>query len=80
MIEQYSFPSLDEVTDEFFMAFAMTEYDAGGSFRFDPPEIASLKAHFHRWDANSEEAKPVNLRICTREELGLNATGQFAED
>jgi hypothetical protein len=77
---EYSFPSQAEDTQDFFMAFALTENDSGGEERFDDPRIVSLKAYYHTWDTKSVTIVPLAMRTCTKEELGLNQDGKYDED
>jgi hypothetical protein len=80
MQTDFTFP-LTEDTKDFFMAFALTEFDEGGDFIFDDPEIVSLKAYQYGWGEVVEQAVlPLELRPCTAEELGLNADGRYIED
>jgi hypothetical protein len=66
---EYTFPSQandTKETEDFFMAFAMSEYDGGKGERFDDPGIVSIKAYYSQWDPSSSQVTPLNLRPCTK--------------
>ena len=52
----FTFPYSESERQNFFMAFALTDYDQGGPERKDKEEYATVKAYYASWGEDGNES------------------------